>query len=120
MNNGKFTPLDNGANLGNNMDLARNYLTNRMVSLNTPLTSDSIRSYRDNGFSNVDDYYTWLGTDAGKNSDQGKILNNYLAFTIGAKNPEEARRKAYDAIMAQAGVRGNFLRRAFGPFLFWQ
>ena len=44
MNNGKFTPLDNGANLGNNMDLARNYLTNRMVSLNTPLTSDSIRS----------------------------------------------------------------------------
>lgn len=111
MNNGKFTPLDNGANLGNNMDLARNYLTNRMVSLNTPLTSDSTRSYRDNGFSNVDDYYTWLGTDAGKNSDQGKIWNNYLAFTVGAKNPEEARRKAYDAIMAQAGVRGNFGKR---------
>ena len=116
LNNGKFTPISSNSKL-DNIDQVKNYLVNKPTSgttvttLNNPLNRDTIRSYRDNGFNNVDEYYTWLGTDAGKNSDQGKIWNNYLSFTAGATNPEEARRQAFDAIIAQANVSGNFGRR---------
>ena len=115
LNNGKFTPISGNSKL-DNIQQVRNYLApeqlqEQVVTLQNPLNRDAIRSYRDNGFNNTDEYYNWLNTDAGKNSDQGKIWNNYLLFTAGADNPEEARRKAFDAIMAQAKVSGNFGRR---------
>ncbi len=115
LNNGKFTPISGNSKL-DNIQQVRNYLApeqlqEQVVTLQNPLNRDAIRSYRDNGFNNTDEYYNWLNTDKGKNSDQGKIWNNYLAFTAVANNPEEARRKAFDAIMAQAKVSGNFGRR---------
>ena len=115
LNNGKFTPISGNYKL-DNIQQVRNYLApeqlqEQVVTLQNPLNRDTIRSYRDNGFNNTDEYYNWLNTDKGKNSDQGKIWNNYLAFTAVANNPEEARRKAFDAIMAQAKVSGNFGRR---------
>ncbi len=115
LNNGKFTPISGNSKL-DNIQQVRNYLApeqlqEQVVTLQNPLNRDTIRSYRDNGFNNTDEYYNWLNTDKGKNSDQGKIWNNYLAFTAVANNPEEARRKAFDAIMAQAKVSGNFGRR---------
>ena len=115
LNNGKFTPISGNSKL-DNIQQVRNYLApeklqEQVVTLQNPLNRDTIRSYRDDGFNNIDEYYNWLNTDAGKNSDQGKIWNNYLLFTAGADNPEEARRKAFDAIMAQAKVSGNFGRR---------
>ena len=115
LNNGKFTPISGNSKL-DNIQQVRNYLApeqlqEQVVTLQNPLNRDTIRSYRDNGFNNIDEYYNWLNTDKGKNSDQGKIWNNYLAFTAVANNPEEARRKAFDAIMAQAKVSGNFGRR---------
>ena len=115
LNNGKFTPISGNSKL-DNIQQVRNYLApeqlqEQVVTLQNPLNRDTIRSYRDNGFNNIDEYYNWLNTDKGKNSDQGKIWNNYLAFTAVANNPEEARRKAFDTIMAQAKVSGNFGRR---------
>ena len=115
LNNGKFTPISGNSKL-DNIQQVRNYLApeqlqEQVVTLQNPLNRDTIRSYRDNGFNNTDEYYNWLNTDKGKNSDQGKIWDNYLAFTAVANNPEEARRKAFDAIMAQAKVSGNFGRR---------
>lgn len=115
LNNGKFTPISGNYKL-DNIQQVRNYLApeqlqEQVVTLQNPLNRNAIRSYRDNGFNNTDEYYNWLNTDKGKNSDQGKIWNNYLAFTAVANNPEEARRKAFDAIMAQAKVSGNFGRR---------
>ena len=115
LNNGKFTPISGNSKLDNIQQvinyLAPEQLQEQVVTLQNPLNRDTIRSYRDNGFNNTDEYYNWLNTDKGKNSDQGKIWNNYLAFTAVANNPEEARRKAFDAIMAQAKVSGNFGRR---------
>ena len=115
LNNDKFTPISGNSKL-DNIQQVRNYLApeqlqEQVVTLQNPLNRDTIRSYRDNGFNNTDEYYNWLNTDKGKNSDQGKIWDNYLAFTAVANNPEEARRKAFDAIMAQAKVSGNFGRR---------
>lgn len=80
-------------------------------SIGTALNSGNVRSNR-NLYRNVDEYYDWLNTDAGANSDDYKLFANTGLWAPNIS--EENRRAAFNEMMNQYGISGNLGRRDSG------
>lgn len=80
-------------------------------SIETTLNRGDIRRNR-NLYRNVDEYYNWLNSDEGRNSDDYKLFGNTGLWASNLS--EEMRRAAFDTMMNYYGINRNLGRRDSG------